>query len=411
MAPTPRARVLSRAEATVRPHRRRYRGPEAELIDARRLASDEDGRVLVLRQIGHDTEPRSAAGSPDSNTAVIASADARSTLDAAQRRQITVMFCDLADSTSLSGRLDPEDLRELIRAYQQAAAAVIERFEGHVAQYLGDGLLVYFGYPSAHEDDAQRAVRAGLGIFAGLDELNAVLDRRHGVRIALRIGIHSGMVVVGEVGGGRRQERLALGETPNIAARLQGLAAPNTLVVTDRTRQLLQGMFDVEDLGAQLLKGVADPMRAYRVHRQRAVESRFDAATTGGLTPLVGRDAELSLLAKRWQDAKAGEGQVVVLVGEPGIGKSRLTEALRDRIANDSHTRLRYQCSPYYASSAFHPFIVQLERAARFEADHSVPGRLAQLEALLSQPSPTPTRSSRSSRRCCRCRSMTGIDP
>ena len=361
---------------------------KAELIDARRLASDEDGRVLVLRQIGHDAEPRSGARGPDSNTAVIASADARSTLDAAQRRQITVMFCDLADSTSLSGRLDAEDLRELIRAYQQAAAAMIERFEGHVAQYLGDGLLVYFGYPSAHEDDAQRAVRAGLGILAGLDELNAMLDRQHGVRIALRIGIHSGMVVVGDVGGGRRQERLALGETPNIAARLQGLAAPNTLVVSDRTRQLVQGSFDLEDLGAQQLKGVAGPMRAYRVHRERAVESRFEAATTGGLTPLVGRDAELSLLAKRWEDVKAGEGQVVVLIGEPGIGKSRLTDALRHRIARDSQVRLRYQCSPYYASSAFHPFIAQLERAAQFEADDPAAEKLAKLEALLAEAAP-----------------------
>jgi class 3 adenylate cyclase/predicted ATPase len=362
---------------------------KAELIDARRLATDEDGRVLVVRQSSPDVGPPSSVAETDSNTAVIASAEARSTFDEAERRQITVMFCDLADSTSLSGRLDPEDLRELIRAYQQAACVVIQRFDGHVAQYLGDGLLVYFGYPSAHEDDAHRAVRAGLGILAGLEELNVILDGRHGVHVALRIGIHTGVVVVGDVGGGRRHERLALGETPNVAARLQGLATRNTLLVSERTRQLLHGAFDLEDLGAQELKGLAEPMRAYRVHRESAVESRFEAATTGGVTPLVGRDAELSLLVKRWEDAKAGEGQVVVLIGEPGIGKSRLTEALRHRIAGESHTRLRYQCSPYYASSAFHPFIVQLERAAHFEADDTSAQKLAKLEALLSQAVPS----------------------
>jgi len=360
---------------------------KAELIDARRLATDEDGRVLVMRQSDPGAEQPSAVAETDSDTA--ASHEARSTADEAERRQITVMFCDLADSTSLSGRLDPEDLRELIRAYQQVAGAVIQRFDGHVAQYLGDGVLVYFGYPFAHEDDAHRAVRAGLGILASLDELNANLQARYGVRVALRIGIHTGVVVVGDVGGGRRHERLALGETPNVAARIQGLAAPNTLLVSERTRQLLHGAFDLEDLGAQQLKGVAEPMRAYRVHRESAVESRFDAATTGGLTALVGRDAELSLLAKRWEDAKAGEGQVVVLIGEPGIGKSRLTEALRHRIAGDSQIRLRYQCSPYYASSAFHPFISQLERAAHFGLNHTAPQQLAQLEALLSEAVPS----------------------
>jgi class 3 adenylate cyclase/predicted ATPase len=362
---------------------------KAELIDARRLATDEDGRVLVVRQSSPDAGPPSAVTETDSNTAVIASAEARSTSDEAERRQITIMFCDLADSTGLSSQLDPEDLRELIRTYQQAASAVIQRFDGHVAQYLGDGVLVYFGYPSAHEDDAHRAVRAGLGILAGLDELNVTLDRRHGVRVALRIGIHTGVVVVGDVGGGRRHERLALGESPNVAARLQGLAAPNTLLVSERTRQLLHGTFDLEELGAQQLKGLAELMRVYRVHRESAVESRFEAATTGGLTSLVGRDAELSLLAKRWEDAKAGEGQVVVLIGEPGIGKSRLTDALRHRIAGDSQTRLRYQCSPYYASSAFHPFIVQLERAAHFEADDTSAQKLARLEALLSEAVPS----------------------
>ena len=204
---------------------------KAELIYARRLATDEDGLVLVLRQSGAGAEQRSAVAA---STVVIAPSDARSMSEEAQRRQITVMFCDLADSTSLSGRLDPEDLRELVQAYQQVTGAVIQGFDGHVAQYLGDGILVYFGYPSAHEDDAHRAVRAGLRILASLDELNANLQDRYGVRVALRIGIHTGVVVVGDVRGGQRHERLALGETPNVAARLQGLAAPNTLLV-DRT--------------------------------------------------------------------------------------------------------------------------------------------------------------------------------
>ena len=361
---------------------------KAELIDARRLATDEDGRVLVLRPPGSNAEPRSAAAETDANPTTFASTEARMMSEEAQRRQITVMFCDLADSTSLSGRLDPEDLRELVQAYQQVACGMIERFDGHVAQYLGDGVLVYFGYPSAHEDDAHRAVRAGLGILGGLEELSASLERRYGVRVALRIGIHTGVVVVGDVGGGRRHERLALGETPNVAARLQELAVPNTLLVSGPTRQLLHGAFDLEDLGIQQLEGLAKPMRAYRVHRESAVESRFEAATTGALTPLVGRDGELGLLVKRWEDAKAGEGQMVILVGEPGIGKSRLIEALRHRIAGDSHTRLRYQCSPYYASSALYPFIVQLERAAHFEADDTAAQKLAKLEAALSQAVP-----------------------
>jgi class 3 adenylate cyclase len=252
---------------------------KAELIDARRLATDEDGRVLVVRQSRHDAEPPNAVAEGDPNKAEMASVQARSTSDEAERRQITVMFCDLADSTGLSGRLDPEDLRELVRAYQQAACAVIQRFDGHVAQYLGDGVLVYFGYPSAHEDDAHRAVRAGLKIVAGLDEVNTTLDRKHGVRVSVRIGIHTGVVVVGEVGGVGRLERLALGETPNVAAHLQGLAAPNTLVVSEGTRQLLHGAFDFEDLGARQLKGRAEPMRTYRVHGESAVESRFEAAT------------------------------------------------------------------------------------------------------------------------------------
>src|SRR5438093_9020271 len=195
----------------------------------------------------------------------------------AERHQLTVMFCDLVDSTALASQLDPEDLREVIRAYQTACAEVIQRFEGHIAQYLGDGLLVYFGYPQAHEDDAQRAVRAGLGMVAAMQALNTHLARRHGIRVAIRVGIHTGLVVVGEVGGGSRQEHLALGDTPNMAARLQGLAAPDTVVLSTATFRLVQGYFTYQELGAHTLKGVATPMPVYRMLGESGVQSRLEA--------------------------------------------------------------------------------------------------------------------------------------
>jgi class 3 adenylate cyclase len=235
-----------------------------------------------------------------------------------------VLFCDLVDSTVLSSQLDPEDLREVVRAYQDTCAKVIARFEGHIAQYLGDGLLVYFGYPLAHEDDAQRAVRAGLGIVEALGQLNSRLKQDKGVELAVRLGIHTGLVVVGEVGGGTRQEQLALGETPNLAARLQGIAAPNTLVISASTFQLLGGFFACQPLGTPLLKGQAQPLAVYRVLYESMARSRLEAVGTTGLTPLVGREHEVALLRERWAQVKEGVGQVVLLSGEAGIGKSRL---------------------------------------------------------------------------------------
>jgi class 3 adenylate cyclase len=242
----------------------------------------------------------------------------------AERRQLTVMFCDLVDSTALSTRLDPEDLRDVVRAYQGACAEVIGRFGGHIAQYLGDGLLVYFGYPQAHEDDAQRAVRAGLGIVEAVGRLRAGADQR----FAARVGIHTGGVVVGNIGGEGRQERLALGETPNVAARLETLAGPHRVVVSMATHRLIEGFFAVRDLGHQTLKGVSAPLRAFEIVEESAARSRLDAAA--GLTPLVGRAQELGLLLDRWEQASEGRGQVVLLAGEPGIGKSRLTQVLKD---------------------------------------------------------------------------------
>src|SRR5437867_7620525 len=242
----------------------------------------------------------------------------------AERRQLTVLFCDLVGSTALSAQLDPEELREVVRAYQETCAKVIARFEGHIAQYLGDGLLVYFGYPLAHEDDAQRAVRAGLGMVEALDQLNTRLAQERGVRLAVRLGIHTGLVVVGEVGGGTRQEQLALGETPNLAARLQGLAAPNTLVISAATVPLLGGFFACQSLGTPLLKGFAQPLEVYQVLSESTARSRLDTAGSTGLTPLVGREEEVRLLLERWAQVKDGIGQAVLLSGEAGIGKSRL---------------------------------------------------------------------------------------
>src|SRR5262249_13346246 len=304
-----------------------------ELIYGQRLAADEDGRVLVWTgDIPMVTEPHaslSPSGQPSTtheDPPTHAETPPAPPMADADRRQLTVLFCDLADSTRLSGRLDPEDLREVVRAYQQTSAEAIQRFAGHIAQYLGDGLLVYFGYPQAHEDDAQRAVRAGLALLTALETLNTRLARETDVRLGVRVGIHTGPVVVGEMGGGGRREQLAIGETPNIAARLQSLATPNSVVIGERTRRLLGGAFAVEDLGLHEFKGVATSIRVYGIRGESAVESRFEAASARGLTPLIGREAELDLFRQRWHQAQAGEGQVVLLAGEPGIGKSRLLQ-------------------------------------------------------------------------------------
>ena len=227
-----------------------------------------------------------------------------------------------------------------MRDYQETCAKVIARFEGHIAQYLGDGLLIYFGYPQAHEDDAQRAVRAGLGILEAMDTLNTQLAQDKNRRLAVRIGIHTGLVVVGEMGGGGRQEHLALGETPNVAARLQGLATPDTIVISAATRRLVQGYFTMAALGPQTLKGVASPMPVYRILGASTAQSRLEATVPSRLAPLVGRDEDVALLSQRWEQAKAGQGQVVLLSGEAGIGKSRLAQVLKDQVAPEPHARI-----------------------------------------------------------------------
>ena len=305
----------------------------------------------------------------------------------AERRQLTVLFCDLVDSTVLASQLDPEEWREVVRAYQDICAKVIARYEGHIAQYLGDGLLVYFGYPSAHEDDAQRAVRAGLGVVEAMGQLSMRLTQERGVSLAVRLGIHTGLVVVGGVRGGARQEQLALGETPNVAARLQGIALSNTLVISAATFQLLGGFFACQPLGTHLLKGVAQPLAVYRVLYESTARSRLEAAGSTSLTPLVGREQEAGLLRERWAQVKDGLGQVVLLSGEAGIGKSRLVQVLTEQVAAEPQAWLTpCQCSPYYQNTALYPMIDLLERVAlRFEREESSPQKLNKLEGFLVQ--------------------------
>ena len=300
--------------------------------------------------------------------------------DSAERRQLTVMFCDLVGSTALATRLDPEDLREVYGTYHQCVAETISRHDGFVAKYMGDGVLAYFGYPQAQEDDTERAVRAGLELADAVGAIKAES------RLSARIGIATGIVVVGDlIGSGSAQEQAVVGETPNLAARLQALAEPNTVVIGQITRRLLGNLFEYRDLGAVELKGFAEPARAYQVLRQSTIESRFEALHSSALTPLVGRADEIELLLRRWAQAKEGEGHIILLSGEPGIGKSRITMAVQERLSDEPHTRVRYFCSPHHRDSPFHPFIAQLERAADLAREDPPQAKLDKLETLLSQ--------------------------
>jgi class 3 adenylate cyclase/predicted ATPase len=298
----------------------------------------------------------------------------------AERRQLTVMFSDLVGSTALSARMDPEDLREVISAYQKCVAETVHRFGGFVAKYMGDGVLIYFGYPEAHEDDAERAVRAGLELVAAVRALKTPAS------LQARVGIATGLVVVGDlIGSGSAQEQAIVGETPNLAARLQGIAEPDSVIIAETTRRLVGNLFELKDLGAKDLKGIPGPMRAWMALRPAAMESRFEAMHASGLTALVGREEETELLLRRWSRAKSGEGQVVMLSGEAGIGKSRLTAALVESLASEPHTRLRYFCSPQHTDSAFYPIIGQMARAAGIAHDDSAKAKLDKVDALLAQ--------------------------
>jgi class 3 adenylate cyclase len=354
---------------------------EANDIDTDLLTQIDDQvlKDIGVSSAGHRLRLRNAIAklAPTSITEGISEVPASPPPSQAERRQLTVMFCDLVGSTPLSTRFDPEDLREIVGAYHHCVTGTVGRFGGFVAKYMGDGVLVYFGYPEAHEDDAERAARAGLALIDAVGRL-ATQEQ-----LNVRIGIATGLVVVGDlIGAGAAQERGVVGETPNLAARLQALARPGTLVVADGTRRQIGTLFEIEDLGPQPLAGFGEPQPAWRVVGESGVVSRFEALRSG-TTPLVGRDEELDLLLRRWQQAKSGAGRVVLVSGEPGIGKSRLTAAISAHIETEPHTRIRYFCSPHDQDSALYPFIGQLERAARFARDDTAAIKLDKLEALL----------------------------
>ena len=369
----------------------------------------EDLKELGVAALGHRRKLLDAiaalradtnASQTTTRTPAAAEASAR---DTAERRHVTVMFSDLVGSTALSARMDPEDLREVISAYQKCVAETVRRFGGFAAQFMSDGVLVYFGYPLAHEDDAERAVRAGLELITAVSIL-----KTNGA-LQTRVGIATGLVVVGElIGSGETVEGGIVGETPNLAARLQGIAEPNAVIIAESTRKLLGNLFELQDLGAKDVRGFSGPVRAWAALRASSAEGRFEAFHKGGLTDLVGREEELELLLRRWSRAKKGEGQVVLLSGEAGIGKSRLTVALLERLAPAPHTRLRYFCSQQHTNSAFFPIISQMERAAGLAHDTSTMAKLDKLNSLL-EPGFTPPQDGHSLPRCCRCRTMVAI--
>jgi class 3 adenylate cyclase len=353
--------------------------------------TDEHLKQLGVASLGHRVKLLDAiatlrgdarAPGPSGDLKTTSSAPSPHPEDRAERRQVTVMFSDLVGSTALSARIDPEDLREVISAYQKCVAETVQRFGGFVAKFMGDGVLVYFGYPQAREDDPERAVQAGLELVTAVGALKTHAP------LQTRVGIATGLVVVGDlIGSGASQEQAIVGETPNLAARLQAIVEPDSVVIAESTRKLIGNLFELHDLGAQDLKGISGPMRAWAALRPASVESRFDALHASGLTELVGREEELDLLLRRWSKAKTGEGQVVLLSGEPGIGKSRLTAALLQRLADEPHTRLRHFCSPQHTDSALYPTIGQIERVAGFTRDDTLQEKLDKLDLLLAQSS------------------------
>jgi class 3 adenylate cyclase/predicted ATPase len=339
----------------------------------------DDLKELGVSLIGHRRKLLAAiAGLRNQDSSQPAGAAVAST---AERRQLTVMFCDLVGSTELAARLDPEDLREIIAAYHNVVADVARSFDGFVAKYMGDGVLVYFGYPRAHENDAEHAVRTGLRIVAAVGRLDITY-----VKLQARVGIATGLVVVGDlIGAGSAQEHSVVGETPNLAARLQSLAEPDAVVIAASTRRLVGDLFEYRDLGAVEVKGIAELVPAWQVLRPSAVASRFEALRGSTLTQLVGRDEEIRLLLRLWASAKRGEGQVVLVSGEPGLGKSRITAALEERLQIEPHLRLRYFCSPYRQHSALYPFIEQIERIAGLVPTDPPGVKLKKLGAVLAR--------------------------
>ena len=349
-----------------------------------RRLTGEDLRELGITSIGHRRKLLDAIAALSTAEAPPAPTPVPIAASEAERRQLTVMFCDLVGSTALSARFDPEDLREILGAYHRCVADTVARFAGFVAKYMGDGVLVYFGYPQAHEDDAERAIRAGLDVVDAVARLDA-----KSATLQARVGIATGLVVVGDlIGQGSAQEQSVVGETPNLAARLQALAGPGAVVIAAGTHRLVGDLFEYRDLGAIELKGITAPVPAWQVLCPSAVESRFEALRGSALSRLIGRDEELDLLLRRWARAKAGDGQVVLISGEPGIGKSRLAAALAERLQAEPYLRLRYFCSPYHQDSALYPFMDQLGRAAGFARDDTPGAKLDKLDALLALATP-----------------------
>ena len=353
--------------------------PELTEGDLKRLGIPLGDRKRLIRAIR-----AMSAGSPSAFVTSAVAGDAPSgqpRVAAAERRHLTVMICDLVGSTALSARLDPEDMRAVMDDYHAACVRIVQAYDGFLGDFRGDGILAYFGYPRAHEDDAERTVRAGLDIVTAVGRL----ETHAAEPLAVRIGIATGLVVVGDLSGeGALREHAVVGETPNLAARLQTLAEPGTVVVGASTRRLLADLFRLRDLGQHEVKGIAAPIAAWSVEGVSASESRFEAVRLEGQSDLIGREGELDFLLQRQRLAWKGEGQIVLISGEPGIGKSRLTAALAQHIAGEPYTRLRYQCSPYLTNSALHPFIAELERAAGFKADDAPEQKLDKLEAILA---------------------------
>jgi predicted ATPase/class 3 adenylate cyclase len=377
---------------------------KGELIEVKDCAVDKDGKMLVWagegingetdKRINGENEGEKAKRGNGEKGVVSSQSPTPNTQHLAERRQLTVMFCDLVGSTALSAQLDPEDLRAVVQQYQQTCAEIIQRYDGHIAQYLGDGVLVYFGYPTAHEDDAQRAVRAGLEIVTALSPSadhgpDAVGGRRRRAPtdpptlfLQVRIGIHTGLVVVGEMGSGAKREHLALGEAPNIAARIQGLADPNTVMISAATHRLVERQFESQPFGSHMLKGIDTSIAIYHVQSKR--QSISPLAERNTLTPLVGREQEIGLLIDRWEQAKEGRGQVVLLSGEPGIGKSRLAYTLREHVTSEGSLLFEARCSPYHRHSAFYPLIDVLQRTLLLTRQDSDAEKIAKLERTLT---------------------------
>jgi len=379
-----------------------------ELVHTRQIAALAGGEILIWIGNGtsssvelHDAAAAWQAGAPPvaltRSEGVHESAAGGSPLSTkpseqahvdAERRQLTVMFCDLVGSTELSTALDPEDLREVIGAFQDHCREAIQRFQGFVARYMGDGMLVYFGYPQAHEDDAERAARAGLEIVRGMPSLDAEGSPARGLGLAVRIGVTTGPVVVGDIiGEGAAEEAAVVGETPNLAARLQSVAGPNQVVIAPVTRHLIGELFELEDCGSHALKGISEPVSVWRVVSEREVESGFEAKRIGGALPLVGRQEELGLLARSWEASKEGHGQVVLIQGDAGIGKSRLLEAFREQVAGDDYVWVSSRCSPYYTTSALYPVIAHLKRVLGWKSEDAPEVKLEKLEKALEDQS------------------------